>query len=249
MRRPSGRGKGKGKVTRGFTRKGGLYTGKFTRTRELKYLDTPTPANWSHPASDMTAGVIFPTICVVKQGSSATERIGRKIFIKRVQAKLKIHLLNYQDATGTGDMSNQRVRILMYLDKQANGAAATVTTLLANSTIAGGLVRPEIHSWRNMEHVDRYRILYDKVHTIAYTASGRTSDSENDLDNVLVSNIKSLSFGKNCNIEILYSLGDGILAEIQSNNIGMLLLTEEGGVFGKRNNLVVEGMVRIRYTD
>nr|AUH21332.1 hypothetical protein [uncultured bacterium]AUH21338.1 hypothetical protein [uncultured bacterium]AUH21344.1 hypothetical protein [uncultured bacterium]AUH21350.1 hypothetical protein [uncultured bacterium] len=209
--------------TPGFTRNVGNY-GRYPKSKELKYHDTDVTI-----PGIAVAGSIIDTLNGVEQNTTEKTRVGRKIFIKRVQLRGEVSLPGLL-AAGQTSTHGARVRVIMYLDKQANGAAATPGVILQTT---------DINSWRDMEHVDRFRILYDKVHTLNRPTV--TEEPAGTFQSPTV--VKNFSMGKNCNIEILYSSPSGDVGNVQSNNIGMLFLSTE--------TLITEftGTARIRYTD
>lgn len=225
---PRGKKGGRGTVvvkgTPGFTRNVGKY-GRFVKTKELKYFDTPITST-----DAPTGGVIVPTLNLITQGAGSSDRIGRKAFVKRIQIKGHVVLKTESDVT-PGLASGDRIRVMVYLDKQCNGTAATVGQLLQKT---------ELNSWRDMEQVDRFRILHDKVYTLNRTSLANGSSSANVSG---PSVYKMFNMGKNCNLELLFDASQPVAIDnVKSYNIGMLLISEHG-------RSAFKGECRIRFTD
>ena len=109
-----------------------------------------------------------------------------------------------------------RCRVVVFLDKQANGTPATVAEILAQA---------DIQSFRNLAYSSRFRVLSDKVWALskynADTGIGTT-----------LSTMISYKMNKSVNIPITYdsTTTDGAIGTIQSNNIGVLIISETGEV-------------------
>jgi len=95
------------------------------------------------------AGGLFPIPCLnqIDDGTLDTERVGAKITLTAVQYHLQGHLL-------PGDTGGNAVRVILYADKQANGLTTTVTSILQDADFRG---------FRNLDNLERYDILDDRV--------------------------------------------------------------------------------------
>lgn len=232
--------KGRVKGSAGFTRNVGNY-GKFKRTGELKFLDLIVN-NVSAITTD-NGTISIDSLNTVKQGTQPSERIGRKIFIKRLQIRGAVRLPESNDAPA-GQNHGHRVRMIVYLDKQCNGAVAKPEDILQSTTTASGASVPllvGVDSYRNMEFIDRFRVIYDKTWTI---------NRMTNLDGTVLTPqvYKSFNMGKNMNLEVIYNTTDGTIGGIQSNNIGVMWLVDESF-----NNIAgaveLDYYSRIRFTD
>lgn len=200
----------------GYTRTVGAYARSVPGAVEKKYFDSNI-AN----SGDLSAGVVFNSCCLVPQGTTDVTRVGNKIMIKNINLKGTLTL----DDQGTGSIPNGIIRIIVFIDKQANGATAAVTDILKTATFA---------SFRNMDQVDRFTILKDKVYTIRCQSS-----------NALHTGASAIYFAmsKKCNIPIHYSSTTGAITEIKSNNVGLLYIAD-----GTQVN-VASGASRVKFTD
>lgn len=174
-----------------------------------------------------TAGAIFQTIFQVPQGSGQSQRNGRRITVTSIHWRFRISLPP-QDGIGS-PKSGDTLRVIMYLDKQANGGAALVTDILDTAAI---------NSFRQMSNIERFEILSDDLYNFNY--SGMASDAIGNVSQGEV--VKSYVTTKHTLIPVEYSGTDGLLTEIRSNNVGILLISSKDIMgFGS--------VIRIRYTD
>lgn len=206
----------------GRDRVGGYY-GRFSgRGGELKFLDSTIV-----DAIVATAGSIEDSINLVAQGVTESERIGRKCVLKSVSWRYKVDLPE-QDAQGTPG-AGDTLRIIMFLDKQANGATAAITDVLETATH---------QSFYNLANQNRFSILCDKLHNINY--AGLASDGAGVVSQALV--IQNKTFYKKLDLPIEFSGTTGAITEIRSNNIGVILISDRG-VCG------FSSQIRIRFAD
>lgn len=217
---------------RGYLRRGGFY-GRFNvggRYRggpnggggELKFFDLDLDK-----ITVATAGTLTDSINKIPQGTTEITRIGRKCVIKKIGWKWEATKKTF-DAQAIASVSDS-IRIMMYLDKQANGATAAVTDILEDA---------DFQSFNNLANSGRFRILYDKQYVMNSVSLAS--------DNAAVVSSQAWkrrgSFYKNCNIPIEFSGVAGAMGEIRSNNIGVILITENAQVD-------FTSKIRIRFTD
>ncbi len=198
------------------------YRTSYKADGELKFhdvsLDDAVVAN---------AGTITATINIIPQGVTEVQRIGRKATIKKIGWKYQITLPE-KDAVSTpnpGDVC----RVILYLDKQANGAAAAVTDLLESASHL---------SFNNLVNTARFRVRMDRTHTLNYASMASDGAGVVSQADVLISE----TFYKSCNIPLEFSAGTGAITEIRSNNLGVLLIS-------KNDVLDFRSKFRLRFTD
>lgn len=207
----------------GYDRVGIGYYGRFATaatpgTGELKFFDSDT-----NDALIAQTGTILGTgsQCLVPQGVTESTRIGRKMTIRSINWRYNLTLATSTTTTADGDT----VRLILYLDKQCNGATAAVTDILETA---------EYQSFNNLSNKDRFTILADRHHTLN-SGSALTLNIQGVQENG--------SFFKKCALPIEYSSTTGAISEIRSNNIGILTVS-------KNDNLVaLDGRMRIRFSD
>lgn len=198
-----------------YMRTSGLYS---PRIQEMKWFDVSGSTNMG------ATGSIIESFNKVVQGTGESQRIGRKLNILSMYFKFQILLPNSTDPT----LSECNYRIVIYQDKQANGASATTTSLYTN---------PSIVAFRNLSENNRFNILYDKRGHLNSTAG-----SYNGTTNVFAAQSISTKFYKKSSIPIEFNSTTGAMTEIRSNNIGIVCFSEAGLC-----NLSY--ISRIRYTD
>ncbi len=169
--------------------------------------------------------IIADSINKIAQGVTETTRIGRKCTIRSINWRFRINL-----AAGTASNATAEViRIIMYLDKQANGATATITDILETN---------DFQSFNNLANKSRFRTLMDRQYDLNATAGGGDGTTE-DYGEVIVTD----TLFKKVNIPIEFDSTTGAITEIRSNNIGVLILAEAGAI----SNFASK--IRLRFTD
>lgn len=214
----------------GHTRRTGMYSGKYMASgvqQELKFLDK------THPSADPipAAGQIIPSILLIPQGDGHDQRIGRKVFLNKIHQSINITLKNVPATQPDGQVSDV-VRVIMYMDTQTNGAAATVAMILATATY---------DAWRNLNNSERFKILYDK--TIVLNRAAVVGAAAGAYDAIEIS--RSIQIHKNLNnMPITYDpvVGvEGTIDEMKQNNIGLLYISKNAECLLTNNS-------RIRYS-
>lgn len=209
----------------GVARIGGFY-GRFAGPgAELKFLDTVR----ADATLALAGAVIDDSLNHIPQGNTESERIGRKVVIRGLRLKGRIK----NSPTTAQTTTDQRYRIIVYCDKQANGATAVVTDILETAVI---------DSFRNLANVQRFQILYDKTKNmimpaVAQTAAGTFTTYSCEYG-------QQFSMKLNLPIEFDNSATTGVITSIRSNNIGLLAMCSTND-----NPPVFAYTVRIRYSD
>ncbi len=189
-------------------RTAGFYGRYNNHGEELKFHDGTKAC--TVVASSGT--VLNNSLNIVAQGTTESTRIGRHMVIKKIHLRGFLYLV---ESTAKGDTAD-RVRIIIGLDTQANGAAATIAQILTTAAI---------DSFRNLQYHKRFRILYDKFHTIHAQVGGGNGTTE-DYGRAY----KNFKFHKNCNIDVIYDDITGAITEQQGNNIFVMAISESGDV-------------------
>lgn len=210
-------------VPAGAFRMGGAYMRGAPGSFEKKYFDsvfgaTPIPS----------AGGFTVSWNLIPQGTTKNTRIGNKCTVVNINAHGQLTLLTQAASSVVGD----KVRWIVFVDKQANGAApAAISDLL--QTMPGATT--DLNSFRNMDNVDRFVILKDKTYILnpqtqnAALGSGVTT--------------RELKMNKKCQIPLEFSSTTGAIGEIRSNNVMSLLIS-------LGNNLTNFAMTtRVKFSD
>lgn len=207
-------------LAKGYSRTSGYY-GRFAPLgQEQKFLDTS-----SNTGAVTTTGQILPSSLVtVAAGSGESQRIGRKITVRALHLRF-VAGLNSQT---TGNNTDDGLRVIVYLDKQCNGATATVTDILETA---------DYLSFNNLANKNRFMVLMDKHVDVSATCG-----AYNGTTNIFGSKAVTKSMHKKLNVPIEFSSTTGGLTEIRSNNLGVLVISDKG-------NIQYTATARIRYTD
>lgn len=95
-----------------------------------------------------------------------------------------------------------------------------------------------IKEHRNLSEENRFTILYDKLHNLAYGGiASETSDTVTQ-----AASIQNFVMYKAVNIPLEFSSTTGAITEIRSNNIGCLVISDIG-------TCGFQGNVRLRFSD
>ncbi len=184
---------------------------------ELKFLDTEL----DDPII-AAVGTITASINLIPQGVTESERVGRKCTLRSISWRYNLNFVSAANMATTSDT----VRLIVYLDKQANGATIVATDLLETDNY---------QAYNNLSNTGRFRILFDKYHSLhAPTAIAGPVSGETDREG---------SFHKQLNIPVEFSAATGAIAEIRSNNIGVLVIARVGV------NVKLDSKFRIRFSD
>lgn len=187
----------------GFSRTTGYY-GRFNVPGgESKFFDTVVASG----ATSASGAIESLSLNLIPQGTTESERLGRKCTITSMYIKGQFTL----SSTAGNDGGEDRIRVIVYKDKQANGATATVANILETA---------DINSFRNLAESQRFDVLSDRVYD--FNVSAATSAAT-------IQNSKTYSFGKaKCNIPLEFNSTTGAITELRSNNIGVLSISESG---------------------
>ncbi len=171
-----------------------------------------------------SSGTITDSVVKIQQGTGEVARIGRKCTVRSIGWKFNIVLNNQTSSASAFDV----VRVIMYIDKQCNGATAGVTDILEST---------DFESFNNLSNKSRFRTLMDRVYEVNSTSGGGDGTTEDYAGHIIHD-----AFYKKVNIPIEYNSTAGAIGEIRSNNIGVLLISRGSKcVFGSK--------IRIRFSD
>ncbi|QCW23634.1 MAG: capsid protein [Circoviridae sp.] len=157
------------------------------------------------------AGTIVRTsINLIAQGTGESERLGRKVTLTQISVR---YTLEIPETTAIADASDT-IRLIVYLDRQTNGATAGITDILQDDHYL---------SFNNLDNNQRFLTLMDRTHDLNPQAGyGNGTTNETAAYNYTDSWYKSVD------IPVEFSGTAGLIGEITSNNVGILALTREG---------------------
>lgn len=165
----------------------------------------------SNGTATAVGGTIHGSLNLIDNGTTTITRVGKQAQITKINMNWVISL----PSTSTIANSSDTVRLIVYMDKQANGAEATVADILEAA---------EIRSFNNKANVNRFAILKNKKYNLDAKSSISTATA--GVDYLKSINIK---FGKHpCKIE--YKGTGGGIADVTSCNIGVLVLSLKGAI-------------------
>lgn len=210
----------------GYDRVGGYY-GRYNkpmvgRGYELKFFDSVVTV-----PTVLTAGSLTDSLNEITQGVQEDQRIGRKCVLKEVIMNYKVQLGKTDEVAA--QVVGDSIRIIMYLDKQCNGATAIPLDILKTADFQG---------FRNLSNTSRFTVLCDKTHDLMYRTM--TSESSGNISQGNVQIEKSIT--KKVNLPLEFSSTTGAITEIRSNNIGLLLISSLG-IIGFISR------IRVRFSD
>lgn len=198
-----------------------LFKKKGASSAELKFKDT-TKAQ----TALASAGTIFnDTLIGLTEGNTDSTRIGNRITVKSVMLRGNVQLPVATDVLNT----SQIARIIVYLDRQANGATAAVGDILASA---------DFRSFNNLDNSDRFRILAETTVDFELTGAVPTGAAYS------YGEVKRSFFLKaKLNLDFKYKGNAGSVADLSGNNIGVLVICSD-------DNIGTCGYIaRVRYTD
>ena len=138
---------------RGFVRVGGSYGRYAGDNAEMKFHDVDID-----DAVVAAGGTIQAALLTIPEGNGEEQRIGRKLNIKRIGWRYSYELPD----TATAASSSDVIRIMLILDKQANGALPVVTDILETA---------DFQSFNSLSNSQRFRVIMDKTHQVTATAA------------------------------------------------------------------------------
>ncbi len=174
-----------------------------------------------------TGSIARDTIVAIAQGTTESQRVGRRCVVRHISWRWDIELLSTSSAAlAISDV----VRVILYLDKQCNNNTASVANILETA---------DYKSFNQLATKRRFRILMDRVYDMN-SHQGAGDGAVNDTGTYTVHD----SLYKKCSIPIEWdnSVTTGVIASITSNNIGVLLIS-------KNNACSFESKFRVRFSD
>ncbi len=197
---------------------------------ELKFHST------NHSSKTVSSGgsVDPNTLLVLPQGTTQNQRIGRKVIIRVVQLNMSFKKDPTAGAGAFGAVDT--VSVGLFLDKQANGAAAAYLDLFdsANGPLA----------LRNLDNTGRFEIFKKWLFVMNSTGAGMSHNSADVLTQEVTASSKVLRYYKKCAIPVIYTGATGAITELTSNNIAMWAISENTVPL-----VTWDLSVRIRYAD
>ncbi len=164
--------------------------------------------------SDHSATETAGNMLMIAQGNGQSQRVGRKIMLTNISVRWVATRVAITDQEAA--MAPTIVRMVWYIDRQANGAVATPSDIFTDTG-------EDFLQFRNLANAQRFKILKDIEVTLNPSAGAGDGTVENDW----AGETKVGQFHKILNLPILYnqSATTGAIATIESNVIGCIMVS------------------------
>lgn len=218
-----------GMVGQSLMRTGGYIAGPSygLGVGEKKFFDTVI-----NEIDFLSAANVTPSFNLITGGAGESQHGGRTAIITDFYFRFTIKLVrkaaNAVHAGHTG-------RLILYVDRQANGAAATLAQIL-QATAADSLFE-----FQNLENIKRFDIFYDEKFTLNFNVV----DNQATPDLTEVVHYAAMAKHWKNGLMVDFSGTTGVIAEVRSNNIGALYCATTGAV----NTITCTGVSRVRFRD
>ena len=217
-------------VVPGYTRKSGYY--RYTQAGEKKFFDIQSGFQ------TLSGGgtIVENSLNLIDQGTGVSQMVGRQVRIKSIQIKGRFDVAPKQGAVVAGLGTSVTFRLMLILDKQANGAVPTVGQIMQQSELNGML---------EMENKDRFSVL--KEWRVALNSTSVVADNTaNPGEEYFSLGVeRPFKYYRKCNIVVQFNDqagGTRNINEVRSNNLILMGFSTNGD--GR-----IDYVTRIRYTD
>ncbi len=194
---------------------------KVVNAREKKYEDhviTDANINSTGTTSQLVAGIT--------KGDSDGQRTGIKIYVEYIWAKFLF-------VGNPDDNQPDVIRWMIVLDKQPDGTAMIASELLENVTSSQSVISPLLSSLGG-----RVRVLAEGCVTLPILGgAGETI-------RFYTPSIKCVKKYIKVNKEVYYTTNTGGVADVQSNNLFLLMISNVSG-----STPQATAHIRVRYSD
>lgn len=197
-----------------YTRKTGTYRyqAKWVKPDERKFIDFEL----NDEAFTATWAAKNPTtvncLSAVAQGDGESQRDGRIYYITRLSVKGEINIAAIESTTAP--LADRQARIVILWDSSTNG-----TEVVATDVMDGGQTR-DIYSWRNLQEIGRFKVLYDRTLTI------RQIQTNEGAANLFAGGLalRNFSFSHNFKkpIRVVTTGTAGTVAEMSDNSLSLI---------------------------
>jgi len=188
--------------------------------RLAKQVKAMVNVEYKHHTTKGTATTIEPTpsiynLSTVQQGDTDNHRDGSKI-------RCKWYTFNYTITMNNSATSTQ-IRVMIVLDRQTNQSTFPSAHLLADDSVSDNIV-----SGLNLDNAGRFRLLYDRVHTL--NIDGNRSITR--------------KVYKKIDIPIHFDASTGSIADLTRSSLHLLFMSNEPS-----NKPNITFNYRLRYID
>lgn len=174
---------------------------------------------------------IYQTLALVSQGPTENERIGYKICWKSLLFRITLTKPYQSQASAQTAAQATTVRLLLFMDRQTNGVAATIPDIIDSV----GTLEP-----MNLSNSHRFKILKDWIINLNPTGLGYASGPGYYLSPQVK---RTLQYYTKLNIPQLYDGEGGAIENAKDYSIGFFIIPDSGNVVTYAWNS------RLRYAD
>ena len=154
-------------------------------------------------------GVISaPSLVLIRQGFGESQRLGRQILVRSLAWRYRVQLLPVSTVAALNPGAT--VRCILFMDRQANGAAAVVTDILETAVY---------QAFVNKANQERFLVMYDETwhlnHSAATEVGGLMSFTGEVAGDFVEFDLEDV---------VDYSGADPVIEQVTSMNFGILLI-------------------------
>lgn len=186
-----------------------------------KTLTEQTITNVS-PGTDLLP-VGDSTLMEIPQGTSESERIGRKCILKKIMIRIDIEMIQQDNSSFTEDT----IRLVLFEDHQCNGIQASLSGLLQAPV--------DTYSFRQMAVSRRFRVLWDQtlqLNNLVGAGNGTTNNFGR--------RVYHMERYYNLNLPLNFKFATGDVSELQENNVVFTAISKHG-------RCTLKGKIRLRF--
>jgi len=182
---------------------------------DKKYVDTAITGVAT------TTGLVSSLLIPVSQGNGDNDRIGRHL----TMTNISVHGYIYRNAEAGlfGTMETAELcRLILVYDKQANGIAVDVEDVLA---VLSPATTADINAYRNMNQLDRFVVLKDKVIRMDVDLIGESTGATAC---GIQSDLIPFKFNKKVALPVDWKDNSGVIANCMTGSLYMIALSAAG---------------------
>lgn len=205
---------------------------------EKKFLDRPEQVTTA-----ISGGQLKCDFFNCRQGNSPVTRIGNKITVTNINMRgLITSGSKNDDATAANECAT--FRIIIGIDKQANGAAPNIFdaggTGILQGAATGGYA--DALAFRNMYNLERFVILKDKLISSRSGGAGSSGASKVDIGIPWKFSWKGM-------LPVMYNADVGDITDIRSNNLFVAIIPDRISTTPTSGNGTCEFRTRVKFID
>lgn len=209
-------------VIPGTYRTSNLWAMGVRGSGESKYYDFRDDGTFSANTWKIQSLITIPS------GDTATSRDGRMATVTN------FHINGYLVGNAGGYVVH---RVVVLIDKQANGALPSASDVFITTATTGGSVSG-LYAYRNLDNTTRFEILYDKKHIVAPSIAGMANPP-----------VKQFKISRKKTFNVEWSGTSGATSTIRSNNLVVMTFVNGDVVPTSPNDDKWRWLARVRYLD